>query len=246
VIESYTALLLDAYADRPGYLGDANFSAEHFNRLAIEADRLGLQIAVHAIGDAAVRRTLDGFQAARRANGVRDSRHRVEHIELIHPDDAPRFAQLGVIASMQPLHAPKTADGLDVWPTRVGPSRWDRSFAWRALRESGARLVFGSDWPVVSLNPLLGVHAALNRSAWREGASDHRQTLADTLIAYTRDAAYAEFQDQFKGRLRVGLLADMVMLSEDIFSISAETIDRVRSVLTVCDGRIVHEMQEAL
>ena len=246
VIESYTALLLDEYADRPGYLGGANFDAEHFNRMAIEADRLGLQIAVHAIGDAAVRRTLDGFEAARRANGVRDSRHRIEHIELIHPDDAPRFAQLGVIASMQPLHAPQTAQGLDVWPTRVGLSRWDRSFAWRTLRESGARLVFGSDWPVVSLNPMLGVHAALNRSAWRAGGLDPRQTLADTLIAYTRDAAYAEFQDQFKGQLRVGLLADMVVLSEDIFRMPAESIDQVRSVLTVCDGRIVHEMQEAL
>ncbi len=241
VIESYTGLLLDDYEGRPGLRGDANFSAEHFNRMAIEADRLGLQIFVHAIGDAAVRRTLDGFETAQRANGRRDSRHRVEHIELIHPDDLPRFKQLGVIASMQPLHAPMSATGIDVWPSRVGPSRWDRSFAWRSLREAGARLAFGSDWPVVSQNSLLGVHAALNRMPWRAGGADHRQTLADTLVAYTRDAAYAEFQEDEKGQLKVGMLADMVLLSDDIFNVPIENMDRVKPALTMCGGRVVFE-----
>jgi len=239
VIESYTGLLLDDYADRPGVRGDANFSAGHFNRMAVEADRLGLQIFVHAIGDAAVRRTLDGFEAARRANGPRDSRHRVEHIELIHPDDLPRFRELGVIASMQPLHAPASAAGVDVWPPRVGPARWDRSFAWRSLRAAGATLAFGSDWPVVSQNPMRGVHAALNRKPWAEGGLDHRQTLAETLVAYTRDAAYAEFQELVKGQLRVGMLADLVLLSDDIFAVSPEAIDQVQPMLTVCDGRVV-------
>ncbi len=243
VIESYTALLLDSYEGRPGYRGGANFSAEHFMRMATEADRLGLQLFVHAIGDAAVRRTLDGFAAAQRANG-RDrtaSRHRVEHIELVHPDDLPRFAELGVIASMQPLHAPTSATGSDVWPARVGPARWERSFAWRSLREAGARLVFGSDWPVVSQNPLRGVHAALNRRPWSPGGLDHRQTLADTLIAYTRDAAYAEFQEHQKGQLRAGMLADMVLLSDDVFTIPTESLDQVQPVLTMCDGRVVFE-----
>lgn len=241
VIESYTALILDDYVDQPGSRGGANFSAEHFARTATEADRLGLHIFVHAIGDAAVRRTLDGFEAAQRANGRRDSRHRVEHIELIHPDDLPRFAALGVIASMQPLHAPMTAGGSDVWPARVGPSRWDRSFAWRSLREAGARLVFGSDWPVVSQSPMRGVHAALNRQAWSPDQLDHRQTLAETLIAYTRDAAYAEFQEHEKGQLRAGMLADMVLLSHDIFSMPPETIDQVQPVMTMCDGRIMYQ-----
>ena len=241
VIESYTALMLDDYADQPGNRGDANFSAEHFNRMALEADRLGLQIFVHAIGDAAVRRTLDGFEAARRANGERDSRHRVEHIELIHPDDLPRFAQLGVIASMQPLHSPLTANDTDVWPARVGHDRWHRSFAWQSLREAGARLAFGSDWPVVTFNPMLGVSAALNRQPWAPGLPDHRQTLADTLIAYTRDAAYAEFQENVKGQLRPGLLADMVLLSDDIFTVPVEAIDQVHPVMTLCGGRVVYE-----
>ena len=241
VIESYTGLLLDDYEGRPGVRGDANFSAEHFNRMAVEADRLGLQIFVHAIGDAAVRRTLDGFEAARRANGRRDNRHRIEHIELIHADDLPRFRELGVIASMQPLHAPTSATGIDVWPARVGPPRWDRSFAWRSLRQAGATLVFGSDWPVVSQNPMRGVHAALNRKPWAEGGADHRQTLADTFVAYTRDAAYAEFMEHQKGQLKAGMLADMILLSRDVFAGPAEEIDQVHPVLTMCDGRIVSQ-----
>jgi predicted amidohydrolase YtcJ len=239
VIESYTGLLLDDYEGRPGPQGDANFSAEHFNRMAIEADRLGLQIFVHAIGDAAVRRTLDGYAAAQRVNGKRDSRHRVEHIELIHPDDLARFRQLGVIASMQPLHAPTSASGIDVWPSRVGQGRWDRSFAWRSLREAGARLAFGSDWPVVSQNPMRGVHAALNRRPWREGGLEHRQTLTDTLIAYTRDAAYAGFQEDQIGQLKAGMLADVVMLSRDLFAVPVEEMDQVKPVLTMHNGKIV-------
>jgi hypothetical protein len=241
VIESYTSLLVEAYADQPSNFGGALYSAEHFTHIATECDRLGLQIFVHATGDGAVRRALDGFEAIARANGKRDSRHRVEHIELIHPDDLPRFAELGVIASMQPLHCPLDGDGLDLWPRRVGPERWGRSFAWQSLHEAGARLVFGSDWPVVTQNSMMGVQAALNRQPWAEGLPHHRQTLANTLVAYTRDAAFAEFQEGVKGQLRVGMLADLVLLSEDIFAIPSEAIARVHPVLTMCDGRIVYE-----
>jgi hypothetical protein len=240
VIESYTGLLLDDYEGRPGMRGDANFSAEHFNRMATEADRLDLQIFVHAIGDAAVRRTLDGFEAARRANGARDSRHRVEHVELIHPDDLPRFKGLGMIASMQPLHVPASATGIDVWPSRVGPSRWDRSFAWRSLREAGATLAFGSDWPVVSQNPMRGVHMAVNRKPWLQDGFDHRQTLTESLVAHTRDAAYAEFMEHQKGQLKAGLLADIALLSHDVFAMRIEEIDQVHPVLTMSDGQIVY------
>jgi len=240
VVEGYTALTLEPYADRPGCLGDANYSAEHFNRLAAEADRLGLQILVHAIGDAAVRRTLDGLEAAQRVNGRRDSRHRVEHIELIHPDDLPRFAALGVIASMQPLHAPPSGTADDVWLARAGPARWGVSFAWQTLRAAGARLVFGSDWPVVSQDPLRGLHALLTRQPYAPGLPDQRQGLADALFGYTHDAAYAEFQEGAKGQLRPGNLADLVLLSEDIFSLPPEALLEVQPVLTVCDGEIVY------
>ncbi len=238
VLESYTALMVEPYADRPGDRGRALFSAEHFDAIALEADRLGLQIAVHACGDGAVRRALDGYERAQRINGRRDSRHRVEHIEVIHPDDIHRFAQLGVIASMQPLHAP-LPDGTDVWPQRVGRERWPLSFAWETLRQAGAHLAYGSDWPVVSMNPLLGVHAGRCRAPWAEGLPDQRQSLENLLLGYTRDAAYVEFQEGIKGQVKPGQLADLVVLSADLFATPDEAIPDVRPRLTVCDGRII-------
>jgi hypothetical protein len=242
VIETYTGLLLDDYSGQPGNCGGALFSAEHFTRMATEADRLGLQIFVHATGDGAVRRTLDGFEAAQQHNGRRNSRHRIEHIELIHPDDLPRFAELGVIASMQPAHVPlQTPDDPDVWPARVGPERWGRSFAWQTLRRARARLAFGSDWPVAPPDPLLGLHAALSRRPWQPGLPDQRQTLAEAITGYTRDAAYAEFQEQHKGQLKAGMRADMVLLSSDIFATPPEEIDQIQPVITICDGRIVYQ-----
>ncbi|MEM9199396.1 MAG: amidohydrolase, partial [Pseudomonadota bacterium] len=129
VIDSSTAVLLEPYADRPGWVGEPLHDDARFAKACIEADRLGLQISVHAIGDGAVRRTLDGFAAAHRANGARDSRHRIEHIELMHPDDLPRFRALGVVASMQPQHPPGAMDfGLDPWLSRIGPARWPNGF----------------------------------------------------------------------------------------------------------------------
>jgi predicted amidohydrolase YtcJ len=244
VIESYTALMLEDYAGAPGNKGDALFSLEHFTRMATEADHLGLQIFTHAIGDGAVRRTLDGYEAAQRSNGIRDSRHRVEHIEVIHEDDLPRFHQLGVIASMQPEHAPLSAQGYDVWPSRVGPERWDQSFAWNLVRNAGAHLVFGSDWPVVTQSPFRGISAALNRRPWQDGMADHRQTLAQTLHSYTREAAFAEFMEHEKGMLKLGYLADLVLLSDDIFSVSPKEIESVSTVMTIVDGKIVYEKQD--
>jgi predicted amidohydrolase YtcJ len=240
VVESYTALMLDDYADSPGNRGTAIFSAEQFTRLATEADRLGLQIAVHAIGDAAVRRTLDGFEHAQRVHGRRDSRHRIEHIEVLHPDDLPRFKELGVIASMQPLHAAVSVPG-HVWADRAGVERWGRAFPWQALRESGAHLVFGSDWPVVTQNPFLGMQAAMARRPWAEGQPPQAQTLEDTLAAYTRDAAYVEFQEGVKGQLRAGMAADLALLEDDLAATPLEALGEMAVALTVCDGRIVYE-----
>jgi len=241
VIESWTAFLLDGYADRRGERGSALYSLEHFTGMAAESDRLGLQITVHAIGDAAVRRTLDGFEAVQRINGKRDSRHRIEHIEIIHAEDAPRFAQLGVIASMQPLHLPGALGEDQVWLGHSGEERWERSFAWQTLRQAGARLVFGSDWPVVPPNPLQALHVALNRKPWLPGLPEQRQTLEQAIASFTRQAAYAEFQDDCKGQLRAGMLADLVMLSEDVEAVPVEEISRIYPIMTVCDGRVVFQ-----
>ena len=210
--------------------------------MVTEADRLGLQVLTHAVGDMAVRRVLDACQAAALANGKRDSRHRVEHIELIHPADLPRFKELGVIASMQPLHSPMVVDEADIWPVRVGPQRWPLSFAWQTLRTAGAMLVFGSDWPVVTQHALRGISNAVNRKPWLPGMPDQHQDLAETLLAYTRDAAYAEFQDHQKGQLKPAYLADMVLLSENIFEIPSEELANVHPLLTMLAGQIVYEL----
>jgi predicted amidohydrolase YtcJ len=239
VLESYTALLVEEYADAPGNRGMALYSAEHFNAIAAEADRLGLQIFVHACGEGAVRRTLDGYAHARRVNGPRDSRHRIEHIETLHPADLPRFAELGVIASMQPLHSPLTRHDAEVWPVRAGVARWPLSFAWQTLRESGAHLAFGSDWPVVTLDPMQGFYAARNREPWADGHPQQRQTLEQTIASYTRDAAYAEFMEHEKGMIRPGMLADLVLFDRDLFTTPPAEIGQARAQMTICDGQIV-------
>jgi predicted amidohydrolase YtcJ len=248
VYESYTAVSLSGYPDQPYNaqtavgLGRPIFDAEHFARMVSEADRLGLQIFTHACGDGAVRLVLDGYETAQANNGRRDSRHRVEHIEMIHLDDAPRFAQLGVIASMQPLHVPlPEKEAMDVWPARVREQDWDRAFAWRTLRDAGASMAFGSDWPVALPDPILGIAAAVNRRPWRPGQISHKQTLEEAIAAYTRDAAYAEFQEGFKGQIRAGMVADLVLLTDNIFAAAAEELAAVRVAMTLCDGRIVYE-----
>jgi predicted amidohydrolase YtcJ len=246
VIETYTGLMVDPYTDDPATRGDSNYSVEHFNRNVVEADRLGLQIFTHSVGDGGVRRVLDAYALAQKVNGQRDSRHRIEHIEVIHPDDLPRFKALGVIASMQPMHAPPAVDNGDIWQFRVGEGRWSLSFAWTTIQGAGARLVFGSDWPVASQNPLLGVHNTLNRKPWAQGMPHHNLPLASTLIAYTRDAAYAEFQEHAKGQLQPGYLADLVLLNQDIFAIPAEQMKDVHPLLTLLGGKITYEVGQAV
>ncbi|HQY91331.1 amidohydrolase [Caldilinea sp.] len=239
VLESYTALMVDDYADQPGNRGGALHTAARFNAIAAAADRLELQIFVHACGDGAVRRTLDGYAHVRRVNGPRDSRHRVEHIEVIHPDDIARFAELGVIASMQPAHCPPTLHTGDVWPNRAGAGRWRHSFAWQTLREAGARQAYGSDWPVATMNPLVGLGCGLLRQPWQAGDPVQNQPLEDLIIGYTRAAAYAEFQEDQKGMIRTGMLADLVLLDADLFATPPSAIEQVLPVLTMVDGRAV-------
>ena len=238
-LESYTGLMIGDYADKPGDSGDALYTAEHFNQIAVEADRLGLQIFAHCCGDGAVRRALDGYETAQRVNGRRDSRHRVEHVEAIHPDDIPRFAELGVIGAMQPYHAPLSLADADVWTVRAGPARWPYSFAWQTLRNAGMHHAFGSDWPVVSMNPMLGIHAARNRQPWQAGDPVQVQSLHDTLVGYTRGGAYAEFQEQHKGVLRAGMVADVVVWDADLFAVPDAQLKDVQARLTMSDGRVV-------
>ena len=171
VLDSWTAVMVEHYADRPGLASASRCSRrEQFAELAVEVDRRGLQIAVHSIGDGAVRAVLDGYEAAQKANGKRDSRHRVEHIEVTTAADVPRFAELGVIASMQPPHPPGAMDfPLEPTVSRIGRDRWPLSYAWRTLKNAGAHVVFASDWPVSPIDPILGIQAAVMRKPWAEG-----------------------------------------------------------------------------
>jgi predicted amidohydrolase YtcJ len=242
VIDSFTGFMLEPYALRPDTCGEVLWSAEKFDRYAIEADRLGLQIVVHAIGDAAIRRTLDGFATARRANGPRDSRHRIEHIELLHPADLPRLRELDVVASMQPLHASRPDRNYFMfWTEIVGRKRWRDAFPWRNVHGIGAPLTFGSDWPIVTMDPYRGLEAVVTRKPWAEGLPNQALDLAHALEGYTRVPAWVEFQEHAKGQLMPGLLADLALLDADLFALTGEDIARVRPVLTVCDGRVVHD-----
>lgn len=242
VTESGTAVFIDDYAHQPGWKGEPLFSQEHFDSIAIAADRLGLPVAVHAIGDGAVRMVLNGYEAAINANGKRDSRNRIEHIEVVHPDDIPRFRELGTVASMQPTHPPGSA-GLPVEPylSYIGEDRWPYAFAWRTLVDAGAEIVFATDWPVSPLDPMHCIQCAMTRGSWKEGLKDERLSLAETLAAYTKNGAWVEFMEDRKGMLKPGYLADIVVLSGNVEAADHANLAAIRPVTTLCDGRITYQ-----
>jgi len=241
VIESTTADMFEDYNGTPGVSGFSFFEQDEFDAICVETDRLGLQIAVHAIGDAAVNRTLNGYEAARRANGFRDSRHRIEHIEMLAPSDLSRFTELGVMASMQPTHAPGGAYPVEPILSMVGRERMMTGYAWQTIRDTGARLVFASDWPVAPLDPLLGIKTAVTRGPAFDGAPDERQSLVDSIAGFTIDGAFAEFAEDRKGMLKPGAMADVVILSGDIETVAHEDIDTLKVAATICDGRVSYE-----
>jgi predicted amidohydrolase YtcJ len=214
-------------------------------------DKRGWQIMIHAIGDAGVRMALDAFEHAARVNPppARGRRHRIEHIETIDAADIPRFAQLGVIASQQPLHGTPSPNQISVWAVNIGPDRASRAWAWRSIAETGGALAFGSDWPVVTIDPRHGLQMAVNR-ATAEGLPEggwlpeQKVSLNAAVDAYTRGAAFASFDDQRKGTLTPGTLADIVILSNDIFETPTKPLDTTVQT-TIFDGRVVYS-REAL
>lgn len=205
VFDTWTAFRTDDYPDRPGFRSAPLFTPEEFARNCIEADALGLSIATHAVGDGAVRATLDGYEAAAKANGSRIG-HQIEHIDMIHKDDLPRLAALGVVASMQPVHPPGLA-GLPLEPTItiMSPDRWGDTFAWKAIAALGVNLVFGTDWPVSPLSPFHALHCALSRQPWAPGVPDQRIPLAAALAAYTLGR-----------KIAIGAPADLILLEGDL------------------------------
>lgn len=240
VIDSRTAYMLHDYPDQPGHRGEPLFSAARFAEIACEIDRRGLQIAVHAIGDGAVRNVIEGYAAAAQRNGRRDSRHRIEHIELIDRQDIARLSALGITASLQPPHPPGAMDA-PLQPTldRIGRSRWGEAYLCRTLAETGVPVAFASDWPVADVSILRGLKAALTRPTY-PGAQDERLSLHQALHAYTAGGAWAAHREHVTGTLRPGMAADLVLLSGDIEAVPPEEIDRLSVALTICGGRITH------
>ena len=250
VIESHTAAMLEPYDNKPGSNGDPRFTAEQLNRTVALLDREGWQVMTHAIGDAAVRMTLDAYEAATKANSAptRGRRHRVEHIETIDPADIPRFGKLGVIASMAPVHATPSATPGDVWSTNIGAERASHGWLWASIAKAGGRLAFGSDWPVMTLDPLMGLQVAVNRTTV-EGLPKggwlpaERLPLRQAIDAYTSDAAWASFDEQRKGVLARDMLADLVVLSADIFEGPTTRITEAQVMVTIVDGKVVYRRE---
>jgi putative membrane-bound dehydrogenase-like protein len=239
---SHTAAMLRPFTDEPEDLGLLVNTADDLERWTMRADRAGLQVAVHAIGDRANRLQLDVFERVATANGPRDRRFRIEHAQHIAPDDIPRFAKLGVIASMQPYHT--IDDGR--WAEEViGPRRSETSYAFRSLLAAGGRLAFGSDWSVAPPTPLEGVFAAVTRrtldgkhpNGW---VPQQKISVEDALRAYTRDAAYAGFSESSLGSLEPGKLADIVIIDRDLFQVPAEELADARVSATIVGGKVVY------
>jgi predicted amidohydrolase YtcJ len=232
------------------YLSDARTSGvfvtppDFMRALVRSADAAGLNVCVHAIGDQANATLLDVYAEVAKQNGQRDRRFRIEHVQHLRPSDYPRFKTLGVIASMQPYHA--TDDGR--WAEgRIGKDRCGSSYAFRSLLDAGARLAFGSDWPVAPLDPLSGIDAAVNRRTL-DGKNpngwfpEQRISVAEAIEAYTMGSSFAAYQEKDRGSITAGKLADFVVLSCDIFDPKErDRIDTTNVLLTVVGGKIVFE-----
>jgi predicted amidohydrolase YtcJ len=235
------AALLADYTDDPGNRGLMFISLDEMEAALRRVFSCGLQAGVHAIGDAANRQVLDAYEKALADFPENPGRHRMEHAQILHPDDIPRFSGLGVIAAMQPTHATSDMYWAD---ERLGPERLAGAYAWQSLLDSGARLAFGSDFPVEQVNPMLGIHAAVTRQdleGWPEGGwlPEQRVSREDAIRAFTLDAAYAGFMEQLTGSLETGKRADFIVLDQDIMQIPAADIASLRVAETWLDGERV-------
>ncbi|WP_051428136.1 amidohydrolase [Bacillus sp. J33] len=242
VTTSYTAYLLDEYSNNPGVVGSTVFPKEDLKKWTVEADREGFRVRFHCIGDGAVQFALDCFEAARQENGARDARHSIEHVEMIHPDDIKRFHELGVLASVQPEHINVTQRA--VYEDLIGAERMNYNFLLKTMMDQGATMVFSSDYPVVELNPLLGVHRAVTRLddegvVWGE---QERISLKDALLAYTAAPAYGSFREKELGTIEAGKWADIIALDCNLFTVPCEEIKEAKVVFTMVDGKVVHEI----
>ncbi len=247
-VDAKTAVMLEPYVG--GGNGDAFLTQAQLDRAVAAYDRAGLQVEIHAIGDGAIRMALDAFERAAMANGTSGRRHRIEHVEVPALADLPRFRELGVIASTQAYGAVPDASTLENYAPLIGPERSARAYAPRLFDDAGAVQAFGSDYPVYPMDPLLGIYTAVTRQTragtpaggWYPG---NRIGVEAALAHYTRDAAYAEFEESSKGIIAPGRYADFVVLSRDILSIPPAELLETRVLLTVMGGRETYRASAA-
>ena len=243
---STTAWFFEPYLDAPTTSGLPRAEVTTtMKQNIVEADKAGLQVHIHAIGDRANATVLDYYENVDKVNGPRDRRYRIEHAQHLRQEDIPRFGKLHVVASMQPMHI--IDDGRWAWK-RLDEKRLKGTYAFRSLLDSGAVLAFGSDSPVASMNAVWGIYAAVTRrtlddknpNGW---IPEQKITVDEAVRAFTWGSAYAEFQDSVKGTLEVGKLADLVILSDDIYTIDPVKIASVKVLTTVMDGKVVYEVK---
>lgn len=246
VVEAHTAAMLQPYSDDPSQTGKLFWDVSQYQSAIADLDRRGYQIFTHAIGDKGVRTALDAYQHAAEVNHTKDARPRIEHIETINAQDIDRFGKLGVIASQQPLHSYPDEDTLSIWARNIGPERATRPWVWRSIAQKGGVLAFGSDWPVVTLNPWHGVQTAVTRQT-REGEPAggfvplQRLSVEDTIRAYTLGAAFSGRREKTEGSLEPGKLADFIVLDRDLFKIEPSEISKTEVLLTAVGGKVVYE-----
>jgi predicted amidohydrolase YtcJ len=241
-IGSSTALMFEPYSDNPGTSGLAMWPYEELEKMVLIADKMGFQIGIHAIGDKANNWILNAFEKTIEVNGRRDSRHRCEHTQTLQLSDIPRFAQLGVIPSMQPTHC--ISDKL-FCEQRVGYERCKGAYAWRSLINAGSMLAFGTDYQVEPLNPMEGLYAAVTRKdrLGEEGEGwfpEQKLSMEEAIKYYTLGSAYAQFMNDRKGMIKPGYLADIVIVDKDLLTIPESEIMKTKVDYTIVGGKVVY------
>jgi predicted amidohydrolase YtcJ len=241
---SGTALMFEPFTDEPEKSGLAQMEEEKFYALVEKAHKNGYQIGVHAIGDKGANWVLNAVERAQKKYGKKGLRHRIEHAQILIPEDIKRFKELGVIASMQPTHC--TTD-MRFCEQRIGKERSKGAYIWRTLLDNRASLAFGTDWSVEPLDPMRGLYSCVTRKNIEfdypeEGwFPEQKLTMAEAIRCYTLGSAYASFEENIKGSLEIGKLADMVVLSKDLFTIDPKEILTTEAVYTILGGKIVYE-----